>query len=714
MAEDYDLPPSLDDIFDILSGVPEERLFSLWYKFNPDNSKASMSHRHLYSIVSFFLKKDKEAERVARSVLKERSTNKSALYIYNRVQGLVDAAGREKRPPENSNKDLSVEDGSLLEDLALMFGVLVEENLCSPSVRNRACRAAVKAVKAIKSNKQDCNMELQEIVEKFRMLFGLLDFDGEDGNAEISALKSMEEPVQGRLTTMAFRTNPMTNLSQIVINPPGTSEMTLPSHFEISASPTASFTTNLSPDDLKLSNPDDCTVNSANFTTVRSHNDNLPSSDNCLGNGKQTHSAGDQHQGELDLASLCSAKGSSGDKVNEVGPSECTGKTSSDQIVTSKSKMSQEQSTGNGKCTNSISYDPSQETSKLKTSDQSNSSESLLAKSSSLGEHPEVMESSEDTFYSFVVLHVPEDIEIAEEVQDKLASLGIKGTTIDHLAVPGRSPIKCIEDAINNSAFTILLLTNNFNTQWADYEANVTLMHSINNEHKYNTVVPLLPKKNSLRTDRIPFALSAIIPLNENSRHFESQVKNIFKSTTLEKHRRDWLQQQRQKQIHSNTNQIKEDLRITRETISNERKYMDHYNQLIELQKHYPFPQPTSVSNPGNVQGQPMLHPPPYPGFYTLPMPPVSLNQLHSNILTPSLFQFTNPSSGPGGQNITVNNPLQHQGQGANIIQIQNAKNVQIGDSNQMTITKCTESSESTDDDEEEEEEEESVNHRYM
>ncbi|XP_032902553.1 TIR domain-containing adapter molecule 1-like [Amblyraja radiata] len=711
MAEDCDRTPSLDDVFDILSGVPEARLFSLWYKFTPGNSKASMSHRHLYSIVSFFLKKDKEAEKVARSVLKERSTNKSALCIYNRVQGLVDAAGREKRPPENSNKDLSVEDGSLLADLALMFGVLVEENLCSPSIRNRACRAAIRA---IKSNKQDCNMELQEVVEKFRMQFGLLDFDGEDGNAEISALKSMEEPVQGRLTTMAFRTNPMTNLSQIAINPPCTSEITLPTHFEISASPTASFTTNLSPDDLELSNPDDCTINSANFNTVGSNNDNLPSSDNCLASGKQIHDIGDQHRGEQDLNSLCSAQLSSGDNVIKVGPSQCTGRTSSDQIVTSKSKMSQELTEGNGKDTNSISYDPSQKTSKLKASNRSNSSESPTAKSSSLGEPPEVTESSEDIFYPFVVLHVPEDIEIAEEVRDKLESLGVKGTTIDHLAVPGRSPIKCIEDAINNSAFTILLLTNNFNTRWADYEANVTLMHSINNEHKYNTVVPLLPKKNSLRTERIPFALRAIVSLNENSSHFEKHVKNIFKSRVLEKHRRGWLQQQRQKQIHSNTNRIKQDLQDTRETISNERKYMDLINQLNELKKHCPNFQPTFVSDQGNIQGQPMLHPPLYPGSSTLPMPPVSPNQLYSNILTPSLFPFTNPSSGPGGQNIAVNNPLPQHGQGTNIIQIHHAKNVQIGDSNQMTITECIENSESTDDDKEEEEEEESVNHRHI
>ncbi|XP_051894303.1 TIR domain-containing adapter molecule 1 [Pristis pectinata] len=705
MAEDCDLAPSLDNVFDILSRVPKERLLSLWYKFNPDNSNASKVHSLLYSIISFFLRKEKEAEIAVRSVLNERPADRSTLYIYNRIQGLADAADGEEKPPENSNEDLSAEGRSFLADLAFMFIVLVEENLCSPSVRDRACRAAVKA---FKSNKQDCSVERQELVEKFRLRFGFLDFEGEEENAGISALKSIKEPNQSKVTTMAFRTDPMTIPSQITINSHGTSEMTLPSHFEISASPTASFTTNLSPNDLESSivNAEDCTINSADFTTVGANNDNIPSSDSCLGRGRVTPSIGGHRREEQAPASLGSAEGSSGDKVNEARPSESTGKKDSDQIVTSKSKMSEGWSTGTGDFTNSISHNPSQEVTKPEASDQSSSSDNTSDKPSPSGETPEAMvESFEDTFYPFVVLHVPEDIEIAEHVRDKLESLGVKGTTIDDISVPGQSPIRCIEDAVNNSAFTILLLTKNFNTRWADYEANVTLMHSINNKHKYNTVVPLLPKQNPLQKDKIPFAFHAIISLNENSRYFEKHVKNIFTKTVLENHRRVWLQQQRQKQIQSKANQIKKDIQVTQETLSNQIRYMQLYNQLAEMQKHCQLVQLPPLPHPGNVQDQPVLNPPLYSNFSTpfnLPIPPVSLNAPHSNPVTPSASQFASPSNSQGGQNVTVGHPMQTSGQGTNIIQIHHAKNVQIGDSNQMTITECMASRESTDDEEEE------------
>ncbi|XP_069784911.1 splicing factor YJU2 isoform X1 [Narcine bancroftii] len=691
MAENCDLTPSLDDVFDILSRVPEERLLSLWYKFNPDSSQASKAHCLLYSIISFLLKKKKEAERAVKSVLIKNSACRSAVHIYNRIQGVAVAGDGEKKPPGNSDEDLPVEDRKFLADLASMFAVLVEENLCGPSMRNRACQAVVKAVK---SNKQDCNVELQELVEYYRLNFGFLDL-GEEEISKISALKSIGDPNLSKVTTMAFKTNPVINPSESTTNSLSASEITLPSHFEISASPTVSFTTDLSLGNLNSSNP-------ARFTTVGANNTNVSTSVNDLGRGKVISSMEDRRR-EVD-----DPEGSSGDKVNNVGPIKCSRKSGSDQIVTSKSKMLPCWSTGNGDCTSSISRDPSCEATNSRVNDPSNFFDNSSRKSSPSEESLTTMEESfEDTFYPFVVLHVPEDVEIAEDIRDKLESMGVKGTTIDDFSVPGQSPIKCIEDAINNSAFTILLLTNNFNTRWADYEANVTLMHSINNEHKYNTVVPMLPKKNSLQRDKIPFALRAIVSLNENSRHFEKHVKNTFKKTVLEDHKRGWLQHQRKKQIKYKSNQIQEDLRVTLETLSDQMKFIHLSTQLAEVQKCH-FSQPMPLPHQGNAQDQPTLNPSPFSSFslppscFNLPTPPVPVSQPYGNPLTSSPLPFAIPSISAGGQTVSVNNPMQQPGQGTNIIQIQHAKNVQIGDSNQMTITECTENRESTDDDEEE------------
>ncbi|XP_062888297.1 TIR domain-containing adapter molecule 1 [Mobula hypostoma] len=683
MANNCDPIPSLDDVFNILSQVPEERLLSLWYKFNPDNSNTCNVHCLLYSIISFTLRKNEEAEKAVRSQLNEKSTDRSAMYIYNRIHGLVDAPDGEKKPPPSA--DLSAEDRSFLADLALMFVMLEEEKLCSPPVRNRACQAAVNA---FKSSRQDCSLELQELVEKFRLRF---DFEAEAETVGISALKSIQEYNHSKITTTAFKTSPIPIPSQAMVNVYSTSEMTLPSHFEISASLTASFTTEVRPNDLESSAaiPEPGTISSGNMITVGSNNGNIPSSDNCSRKGEVAHSSGGQQQGEQDPVSLCSAEVSSGDKVNELGPSECTGINCSDQIVTSKFKMSQVWNKETGSCTNS------QEMTKSKPKVQSNVSDDPSDKSTP----SEAMEENfKDAFYPFVILHVPEDAEIAEHVRDRLESLGVKGTTIDDISVPGQSQIKCIEDAVNNSAFTILLLTKNFNTQWADYETNITLMDSINNEHKNNTVVPLLPKKNPLQQDKIPFALSATVSLKENSRHFEKQVKSIFTKEALDRHRRGWLQRQTQKEIKSKTNQIKKDIQVAQETRSNQMKCMHFWNQLVEMQKNCQFFPPISLPQPGNVQDLPMLNPPLYPNVTTLPpsfnpsVPPMSQILPCSNPTTPSNSQR--------GQNISLETP----GQGTNIIQIQNARNVQIGDYNQMTVTECTAISGNSDDEDDEEE----------
>ncbi|XP_067872669.1 TIR domain-containing adapter molecule 1 [Heterodontus francisci] len=722
MAGDCERTPSLDDLFDILSEVPEERLFSLWYKFNPDNLRASKARQLLYSIISFFLKKKDEAERAACLVSNEMPANRCALYILNKIQGSEGGAGGELEACKTSNEEFAAEDSSVLADLARMLAVLVEENLCNPSRRNRACRAAIQA---LKSNSQEHSMELRELIEEFRLQFGSQDFEDEGENAEVSALKSIEDSSPSMRSTVACRTNPMTIPGQIPTDSLNTSEITIPSHFEISASPTASFTSNSCRHNLNsVANFEENAVNPTNSTSVPLNNYNavlnLPS-DNYLGGGKVTPGTGAQYTKQKDVSSVHPTKGSSGTKVKEVRPIECTGKTSGVLVINSTSKMSEDQGTGNEGQANSISHNPSLGVTKLLTGDQSNSSESTSGKFSPSGGLPEAEEESfENKFYPFVILHASEDVEIAESMRVKLESLvNMEGATFfEEFSLPGLSPIKCIEDAINNSAFTILLLTNNFNSCWEEYKTNIVLMHSINNQHKYNTVIPLLAKKNRLRKDEIPFALSGINSLDENSKHFERHVEKMFTKGVLEKHKKKWLQEQRQNQIQEKTNRAKEDLQNVWKNLSDQSKCMQVCNQLAQMQHIYQFFQLTHPPHQGpiavNEHTQPVLNPPLYPDFSAFPPGfnpsslPISPNQPNCN-LQPAFHPFMqppsqviHPSNSQRGQNVTVSSSTQQQGQGTNIIQIQHAKNVQIGDANQMTITDSIESSESTDDSEDE------------
>ncbi|XP_054889829.1 TIR domain-containing adapter molecule 1 [Poeciliopsis prolifica] len=156
----------------------------------------------------------------------------------------------------------------------------------------------------------------------------------------------------------------------------------------------------------------------------------------------------------------------------------------------------------------------------------------------------------EDTFYAFVILHAPEDSDVAESMKQKFeAVIGTSGATFsEEFAIPGKSTLRCVEDAVNNSAFTFLLLTRNFNSQMVEMKTNIALVNSINNAHKYNTVIPLLPRENCMPENQIPITLKTLVPLDER-RNFERKLKKAFNKAIIEKQRKIWVQEQRMKSL---------------------------------------------------------------------------------------------------------------------------------------------------------------------
>ncbi|KAM9790790.1 TIR domain-containing adapter molecule 1 [Syngnathus typhle] len=169
----------------------------------------------------------------------------------------------------------------------------------------------------------------------------------------------------------------------------------------------------------------------------------------------------------------------------------------------------------------------------------------------SLGAHLNqyVEEEDEVIFYSFVILHAPEDGEVAESMKEKVESIvGTKGATFsEDFSIPGKSTLRCIEDAINNSAFTILLLTQNFNTRMLEVKTNSALINSITNQHKNNTVIPFLPKDNCMPRHRIPIVLQTLVPLEEN-KSFESKIKKVLSPAKIHRQRSIWSNEQRKHQ----------------------------------------------------------------------------------------------------------------------------------------------------------------------
>ncbi|XP_053739296.1 TIR domain-containing adapter molecule 1 [Synchiropus splendidus] len=155
-------------------------------------------------------------------------------------------------------------------------------------------------------------------------------------------------------------------------------------------------------------------------------------------------------------------------------------------------------------------------------------------------------EEEEVMFYPFVILHAPEDTEAAEAIKEKMETvIGADGATFsEDFAIPGRSTLRCIEDAINNSAFTVLLLTRNFNTRMLEVKTESALINSLHNKHKYNTVIPLVPSENRLPKDQMPLVLKTLVPLEE-SKSFEKKLRKVFSPAKLKAQKRLWVEQQR-------------------------------------------------------------------------------------------------------------------------------------------------------------------------
>ncbi|XP_037315392.2 TIR domain-containing adapter molecule 1 [Pungitius pungitius] len=148
-------------------------------------------------------------------------------------------------------------------------------------------------------------------------------------------------------------------------------------------------------------------------------------------------------------------------------------------------------------------------------------------------------------FYDFVILHAEEDEVEAERIREKMEEvIGSEGATYSgDFAIPGKSSLRCVEDAIYNSAFTFLLLTRNFHTRMLDTQTDCALINAINNRHKYNTVIPLLPKENAMPKVSLPLVLQTINPLEEN-RTFDRKIKKIFTPAKIRDQRKIWNAEQ--------------------------------------------------------------------------------------------------------------------------------------------------------------------------
>ncbi|KAM7379244.1 hypothetical protein PAMP_004809 [Pampus punctatissimus] len=153
-------------------------------------------------------------------------------------------------------------------------------------------------------------------------------------------------------------------------------------------------------------------------------------------------------------------------------------------------------------------------------------------------------EEEELVFYAFVILHAQEDAEVAESLKEKLETIiGSDGATFsEDFAIPGKSTLRCIEDAIHNSAFTLPLLTHNF-SRLLEMKTDSALINSINNKPKHNTVIPLLPLENRMPKQSMPIVLQTLVPLDE-SKNFKKKTQKALSPAKIKEQRRIWMEEQ--------------------------------------------------------------------------------------------------------------------------------------------------------------------------
>ncbi|XP_073533201.1 TIR domain-containing adapter molecule 2 [Phyllobates terribilis] len=147
-----------------------------------------------------------------------------------------------------------------------------------------------------------------------------------------------------------------------------------------------------------------------------------------------------------------------------------------------------------------------------------------------------------DIFYKFVILHAETDeleaIRLKNILQDKY---NIKPGIIFAEMPAGQQILTNLDNAVNGSAWTILLLTGNFLREtWCEFQSHATLINSIHMHHKYNSVIPVRPRNNYLPREKTPFALKLINALEEGNPEFPKQVEKTFQDSLYKKQYDIW------------------------------------------------------------------------------------------------------------------------------------------------------------------------------
>ncbi|NXU23875.1 TCAM1 protein, partial [Thalassarche chlororhynchos] len=599
MAQSAELQPSFEDVFNILSQIPQDKLLSLKNKLK--HLIRGPSSKLLQAMVLLTLGQEGDA----RICLDALGDNRAAQYVHQTKLGAagVQEDGEDLQPPQL--------DAGAMALLAQIYSVLTKEKLCSQEAMDKACQAATKACNACKETQGDM---LNNIPAEDQEKHGSAISTGPGDKFQTLRSDVSVGPLQMASPNYVVRSSPVQIGGNSDLSGPQTlcslGSPSLPSHFEISASPTVVFHTQPSshkcvPQPSRLckgstsgaGQPDgDRQSHGLQETSWASRPNSHPGQDTGVQvpqpdkvlQVSSCHPTPPIPETELPTLGAVNQPVESGDVSSTVAaephaPKESTDKKQDEkQLSTGLPNSRATVDTGPAHKPMEDSYVPAGISSSAASASVSacplppptysfsstlppplREVPSNLSYPSPLHSSPspawppplqavEAVPTSEPDggkFFTFVVLHASEDEIVAHRVKDLLENMGVpNGATLcEDFFIAGRSHLTCFQDAMENSAFIILLLTKNFPCDLCMFQTNTALMESILKPSKHDSVIPFVPKENPLERSQIPSTLGGLTPLDENSPGFSRTVQNTFTTSRINERKAMWDLMQRKK-----------------------------------------------------------------------------------------------------------------------------------------------------------------------
>ncbi|XP_009893486.1 PREDICTED: TIR domain-containing adapter molecule 1 [Charadrius vociferus] len=716
MAQNAKLQPSFEDVFNILSQIPQDRLLSLKHKLK--HLVFGPSSKLLQAMILLTLGREGDA----RICLDALGDNRAAQYIHQTKLG---AAGAQEDRGDLQPPQL---DAGAMALLAQIYSLLAKEKPCSHEATDKACRAATKARNA---SKETQGATLNSIPPQDQENHSSAANTGPGNKFQTLRSDAGAGFLQVPSPNYVVRSSPVQIGGNSDLSGPQTLRSTgtpsFPSRFEISASPTVVFRTQPSshqgvPQPSGLSEgsasgagqPDgDGQSHGPQETSWASRTNSHPWQDT----GAQvsqlekvlplssrhptlpipetqppTLGALNQPVQSSDVSSTVAAEPhapeeSTAKKQDEkhlstgLPDSRATGDTGSAHKSTEDSCVPE--GTSNS-ASASISACPLPPPS---CSFSSTLPPHFLGAASNLSYAPPLpsspspawlpplqsveavptseLDGRELKFFTFVVLHASEDEIVAHRVKNLLENMGVpNGATLcEDFFIAGRSHLTCFQDAMENSAFIILLLTKNFPGNLCMFQTNTALMESILKPSKRDSVIPFVPKENPLERSQIPSTLCGLMPLDENSPGFSRTVQNTFTTSRINERKATWDMMQRKKL----------------------QQYQERYQTLHNLAALNlgSLPQaPPSAPRPQLLEQSPPQRCPPASAVPPAANPPPPAGHPMPTQMGPLPFQ---PLHLPSGHYNVMPGP-----QGIPHLIIQHARMVQIGNHNTMQVETAT------------------------